>query len=104
MTKFKTLPTMADASSLLKARVQPKGVQPTRKAVKAKAGRDAPSLVKLALWCEAHGLTAERERHLARAGAGGEAADHGRGAAGVERVLPLVHGADGPALDLVMSH
>ncbi len=34
---------------------------------KAKVGRDAPSLVKLALWCEAHGLTAEREKHLAQA-------------------------------------
>lgn len=34
---------------------------------KAKAGRDAPSLVKLALWCESHGLTAEREKRLAQA-------------------------------------
>ena len=29
--------------------------------VKAKVGRDAPSLVKLALWCEAKGLDAQRE-------------------------------------------
>ena len=36
-------------------------------AAKAKIGRDAPSLVKLALWCEAHGLDAQRQRHLAQA-------------------------------------
>jgi hypothetical protein len=36
-------------------------------ALKAKAGKDAPSQVKLALWCEAHGLDAERVNHLARA-------------------------------------
>jgi hypothetical protein len=35
--------------------------------LKAKAGKDAPSQVKLALWCEAHGLDAERVNHLARA-------------------------------------
>ena len=33
-------------------------------AAKAKAGRDADAQVKLALWCEAHGLTAERIKHL----------------------------------------
>ena len=33
-------------------------------AVKAKVGRDADAHVKLALWCEAHGLTAERVKHL----------------------------------------
>ena len=31
---------------------------------KAKVGRDADAQVKLALWCEAHGLTAERIKHL----------------------------------------
>jgi hypothetical protein len=31
---------------------------------KSKAGRDAESQVKLALWCEAHGLAAERIKHL----------------------------------------
>jgi hypothetical protein len=36
-------------------------------ALREKAGRDAGSQVKLALWCEAHGLTAERVKHLARA-------------------------------------
>ena len=33
-------------------------------AAKAKAGRDAGSQVRLALWCEANGLSAERIRHL----------------------------------------
>ena len=33
----------------------------------AKVGRDADAHVKLALWCEAHGLTAERIKHLALA-------------------------------------
>ena len=36
-------------------------------AAKAKAGQTADAQVKLALWCEAHGLTAERTRHLALA-------------------------------------
>jgi hypothetical protein len=35
--------------------------------VKARAGRTADDQVKLALWCEAHGLTAERLTHLTRA-------------------------------------
>ncbi len=35
--------------------------------VKAHAGRDADSQIKLALWCEAHGLQAERVKHLALA-------------------------------------
>jgi hypothetical protein len=34
---------------------------------KAQAGRDAGSQVDLALWCEAHGLTVERTKHLALA-------------------------------------
>lgn len=34
------------------------------KAARAQAGRDADAHVKLALWCEAHGLTAERLKHL----------------------------------------
>ena len=36
-------------------------------AVKAESGRTADDQVKLALWCEAHGLTAERLKHLTRA-------------------------------------
>ena len=34
---------------------------------KSKAGRDANAHVRLALWCEAHGLTAERLKHLSLA-------------------------------------
>ena len=34
---------------------------------KASAGRDADAHVKLALWCEAHGLDSERVKHLALA-------------------------------------
>lgn len=33
----------------------------------AQAGRGAEAQVKLALWCESHGLDAERLEHLARA-------------------------------------
>src|SRR5262245_48845482 len=35
--------------------------------LKSKAGRDADGQAKLALWCEARGLTAEKARHLALA-------------------------------------
>jgi hypothetical protein len=35
--------------------------------LKSQVGRDADAQVKLALWCEAHGLTAERVKHLALA-------------------------------------
>ena len=41
--------------------------QPDRaayEAAKAKVGRSAEEHVKLALWCEAHGMTAERAKHL----------------------------------------
>jgi hypothetical protein len=43
------------------------GTLATYKAVKQKTGRDANSQVRLALWCEANGLNAERLQHLARA-------------------------------------
>ncbi|MDR3637610.1 MAG: polymorphic toxin-type HINT domain-containing protein [Isosphaeraceae bacterium] len=36
-------------------------------AAKAQAGRDASAHVELALWCEQHGLTTERAKHLALA-------------------------------------
>src|SRR5215471_10502419 len=36
-------------------------------AAKNEAGRDAAAQVRLALWCEAHGMTAERMKHLAAA-------------------------------------
>src|SRR5215468_1786814 len=36
-------------------------------AAAGKAGRDARAHVRLALWCESHGMTAERMKHLAMA-------------------------------------
>ena len=39
----------------------------TYEAVRAKAGRDSLAHVRLALWCEAHGLAAERVSQLAQA-------------------------------------
>jgi hypothetical protein len=39
----------------------------TYQALKHKAGKDPQAQVKLALWCEAHGLDAERIKHLAQA-------------------------------------
>src|SRR6476620_11809268 len=36
----------------------------TYEAAQAKAGRDPAAHVRLALWCEAHGLNAERLKHL----------------------------------------
>jgi hypothetical protein len=36
----------------------------TYQGLRAQAGRDADSQVKLALWCEAHGLTTERLKHF----------------------------------------
>src|SRR6516225_4770872 len=39
----------------------------TYEALKLKAGKDSQAQVKLALWCEAHGLDAERLKHLAQA-------------------------------------
>ncbi len=39
--------------------------RPEYRAAAAKAGRDAGAHLKLALWCEAHGMDAERLKHLA---------------------------------------
>jgi hypothetical protein len=39
----------------------------TYQALKLKVGKDPQAQVKLALWCEAHGLDAERIKHLAQA-------------------------------------
>ncbi len=39
----------------------------TYEALRAKAGKDAQAQVKLALWCEAHGMNGERVKHLAQA-------------------------------------
>jgi hypothetical protein len=43
------------------------GVLAAYEAARTKAGNDADSHVRLALWCEAHGLPAERLKHLALA-------------------------------------
>ncbi len=39
----------------------------TYEALKLKAGQDPPAQIKLALWCEARGLDAERLKHLTQA-------------------------------------
>lgn len=39
--------------------------QASYRAAATAAGRDSAAHVRLALWCEAHGLTAERQKHLA---------------------------------------
>jgi hypothetical protein len=41
--------------------------RPAYEAARKEAGRDAKSQIGLALWCEAHGMTAERMKHLAAA-------------------------------------
>jgi Pretoxin HINT domain len=41
------------------------GAMTAYEAARARAGRDADAHVRLALWCESHGLEAERLRHLA---------------------------------------
>jgi hypothetical protein len=46
------------------AQVEP-AVMATYEAARAKAGRNADAHVRLALWCESHGLPAERWKHLA---------------------------------------
>ena len=42
-------------------------IGPPYQAAQAKAGHDAKAHVKLALWCQSHGLGAERMKHLAMA-------------------------------------
>src|SRR5215469_11531215 len=58
--------TLLLCSGLLAA-VLGEGDRATYEAAKVQAGRDAGAHVKLALWCEQHGLTAERAKHLALA-------------------------------------
>src|SRR5262249_48549024 len=41
--------------------------RPAYEQARKEAGRDAQAHVRLALWCEAHGMTAERMKHLALA-------------------------------------
>jgi hypothetical protein len=43
----------------------PAAARAAYEAGQAKAGKNAAAHVQLALWCEAHGLTAERTKHLA---------------------------------------
>jgi hypothetical protein len=49
----------------------------------AKAGRDAASQIRLALWCETRGLTRERQKHLNNAIAADPANDPARGLLGM---------------------
>jgi len=57
--------------------------QKTYEALRVKAGRDPAALVKLALWCEAHDLTAERLKHLTEAVSTDPANVAGRGLLGL---------------------
>jgi len=52
--------TAGDAADLRASQADLSAYQDAR----AKVGRDADAHVKLALWCEAHGLSAERVKHL----------------------------------------
>jgi hypothetical protein len=45
----------------------PAATRATYESAQAKAGKNAAAHVQLALWCEAHGLTAERIKHLTEA-------------------------------------
>lgn len=63
---------MLVGSALLTASPEEAAAPPTAatsvyQEAKARAGRNPDAQVKLALWCEAHGLTTERMIHLARA-------------------------------------
>jgi tetratricopeptide (TPR) repeat protein len=49
------------------AKSTPKHELDAYQAAEAKTGKTAPEQVRLALWCEQHGLTAERMKHLALA-------------------------------------
>jgi Pretoxin HINT domain len=46
------------------ARSTPKTDLETYESIQTKAGKNADAQVRLALWCEAHGLSAERQKHL----------------------------------------
>jgi hypothetical protein len=52
------------AAGVAGARVEPREMA-AYEAARSKAGRDADAHVRLALWCESHGLGAERWKHLA---------------------------------------
>jgi tetratricopeptide (TPR) repeat protein len=66
--------TILMCSALLGADDTPPAADPSAKldlqtyqSARAKAGKNADAHVRLALWCEAHGLSAERMKHLALA-------------------------------------
>jgi hypothetical protein len=61
----------------------PAGDFATYRAAAARAGANAKANVRLALWCEAHGLDAERARHLALAVASDPANATARGLSGL---------------------
>ena len=69
------------------------------RAAAARAGADAAANVRLALWCEAHGLDAERAQHLAAALAADPANATARGLAG----LVADRGRWRPAADLAAA-
>ena len=69
------------------------------RAAAARAGADAAVNVRLALWCEAHGLDTERARHLALALAADPANATARGLAG----LVADRGRWRPASDLAAA-
>src|SRR4051812_2227414 len=54
-------------SSLLAAPSDATSTRADYEAARAEAGRDPDAHVKLALWCESHGLSAESLKHLALA-------------------------------------
>ena len=56
--------TLDPSEAVAGPRVEPETMA-AYEAARARAGRDADAHVRLALWCEAHGLEAERLKHLA---------------------------------------
>jgi tetratricopeptide (TPR) repeat protein len=58
-------PSADQASTPISAIATPSSDRQQYEAARAKAGRDPSAHVQLALWCEAHGLTPERAKHLA---------------------------------------
>ena len=49
------------------ASVDATSARPAYEQARKDAGRDAAAHVRLALWCESHGMSAERMKHLAMA-------------------------------------
>ena len=72
----------------------------TYDALKGKAGKDAQAQVKLALWCEAHGMNGERVKHLAQAVLSDPKNVTARGLLGLDRDRqPMGNGGAGPRAD-----